>query len=296
LPSRDWETQFRQWAKPPSQTEQDRCDNALSAVRRAIAASNALRTRQVSVFCHGSYRNNTNVRQDSDVDIGILCTDTFFYDLPEGTTSETFGIIPASYGHQQYKNEVQEALVNYFGRVAVKRGNKAFDVHETSYHVEADVAPFFEHRRYQTNGTFLKGVELCTDGNFRVINWPEQHYGNGVRKNTQTGMRFKSIVRVFKALSNEMLESNIKEGEIPSFLVECAVWNVPNANLQHTDYSANVRDTLIFLYNNTKTDELCNEWGEVSELKYLFRPTQKWTREQLNAFTVAAWNYIGFGS
>ena len=109
-------------------------------------------------------------------------------------------------------------------------------------------------------------------------------------------MRFKSIVRVFKALSNEMLESNIKEGEIPSFLVECAVWNVPNANLQHTDYSANVRDTLIFLYNNTKTDELCNEWGEVSELKYLFRPTQKWTREQLNAFTVAAWNYIGFGS
>lgn len=295
--SRDWEAQFRVWAKPPSQTEQERCDNALSAVRKAITASDKLRARQISVFCHGSYRNNTNVRQDSDVDIGILCTDTFFYDLPEGTTSETFGIIPASYGHEQYKNEVENALVDYFGRSAIKRGNKAFDVHETSYHVEADVAPFFEHRRYQTNGITLKGVELRTDkGNTRVINWPEQHYENGVRKNTQTGMRFKSIVRVLKVLSNEMLEANIKAGDIPGFLVECVVWNIPNENLQNSDYTANIREALIFLYNNTKAEEPCKEWGEVSELKYLFRPSQKWTREQVNAFTVSVWNYLGFVS
>jgi len=295
--SRDWETQFRQWAKPPSKTEQERCDNALSAVRQAVTASAKLHTREISVFCHGSYRNNTNVRQDSDVDIGILCTDVCFCDLPQGTTDETFGLKPATYSFEQYKNEVEDALVNHFGRTAIKRGNKAFDVHETSYHVEADVAPFFEHRRYQTNGIPLKGVELRTDkGNSRVINWPEQHYENGVRKNTQTGMRFKSIVRVLKALSNEMLEANIKAGDIPSFLVECVVWNVPNENLQNYDYTANVRDALIFLYNNTKTEEPCKEWVEVSELKYLFRPSQKWTRDQLNTFTVSAWNYLGFGS
>jgi hypothetical protein len=37
-------------------------------------------------------------------------------------------------------------LRSYFGANAVARGNKAFDVRETSYHVEADVSPFFEHR------------------------------------------------------------------------------------------------------------------------------------------------------
>jgi len=199
--SRDWEAQFREWAKPPGKTEQDRCDNAVTAIRNAIKASDKLRARGVSVFAQGSYRNNTNVRRDSDVDVGILWTDTFFYDLPEGTTPETFSIIPAKYHYEQFKDEVEEALVGYFGRAAVKRGNKAFDVHETSYHVEADVAAFFEHRRYLSDGTYLKGVELSTDKeNRRIINWPEQHYQNGVRKNDATGRRFKAIVRVLNRL------------------------------------------------------------------------------------------------
>ena len=293
---RDWEEQFREWAKPPGKTEQERCDNALSAIRNAIKASDNLRARDVSVFAQGSYRNNTNVRRDSDVDIGILCTDTFFYDLPEDTTAETFGISPSSYHFGQYKNEVEEALVDFFGRSAVKRGDKAFDVHETSYHVEADVAAFFEHRRYRTYGQPLRGVELRTDKeNHRVINWPEQHYENGVSKNKQTGTRFKSIVRVLKALSNEMTEARVSGGDIPGFFIECLVWNVPDDRFQHNAYTDDVKAVLVFLYENTKTDGLCREWVEVSGLKRLFHPTQKWTRDQAKAFTVAAWNYAALG-
>ena len=294
--TRDWEAQFRDWAKPPGKTEEDRCNNAASAIRNAIKASDKLRARGVSVFAQGSYRNNTNVRQDSDVDIGILCTDTFFFDLPQGTTRETFGMGPATYGYDQYKNEVEAALMNYFGRAAVTRGNKAFDIHETSYHVEADVAPFFEHRRYSADGTYLEGVELRTDreGN-RIINWPEQHYANGCWKNNETRTRFKGIVRVLKALSNEMTEQRVSGGDIPAFLIVCLVWNVPNDRFQNSTYTADVKAALVFLYEHTKTDDLCWEWREVSELKYLFRPAQKWTRAQANAFTVAAWNYAGLG-
>ena len=295
---RDWETweaQFGEWRRPPGKTEQDRCDNAVSAIRNAIEASDKLRARDVSVFAHGSYRNNTNVRKDSDVDIGILCTSSYFYELPTGTNRETFGITPATYQYEQFRKEVEEALVNYFGRPAVKRGNKAFDIHETSYHVEADVAAFFEHRRYQSNGTALKGVELRTDKeNRRVINWPEQHYNNGTRKNTDTATRFKSIVRVLKSLSNEMIETGIKAGDIPSFLIECLVWNVPNNQFQHPTYTADVQAALAFLFNNTRTQEACKEWGEVSELIYLFHSSQKWTWQQAHAFTSAAWDYIGF--
>jgi len=32
----DWEVQFREWAKPPGTTEQERSDNAVSAIRNAI--------------------------------------------------------------------------------------------------------------------------------------------------------------------------------------------------------------------------------------------------------------------
>ena len=40
---RDWEAQFRDWAKPPSKTEEDRCNNAVSAIRNAINANDKLR-------------------------------------------------------------------------------------------------------------------------------------------------------------------------------------------------------------------------------------------------------------
>jgi len=293
---RDWEAQFREWAKPPGKTEQERCENAVSAIRNAIKESDKLSARSVSVFAHGSYRNNTNVRKDSDVDIGILCTDTFFYDpLPEGWTEERLGFSDATYHYEQYKNEVEEALVYYFGRSAVKRGNKAFDIHETSYHVEADVAAFFEHRRYLTNGTYLEGVELRTDKeDRRIINWPEQHYTNGCRKNSSTGTRFKSIVRVLKALSDEMTEEDVNAANIPGFLIECLVWNVPDSDFQNPTYRDDVRAALAFLFNNTRSYEDCKEWGEVSELIYLFHSDQKWTWQQAHAFTSAAWDYIGF--
>lgn len=293
---RDWEQQLRQWAKPPGKTEQERCDNAASAIRNAIEASDKLSDRGVSILVQGSYRNNTNVRQDSDVDIGVVSENTLLNDYPEGTTRETFGLIPSDYTYAQFKNDVGEALVAYFGRHAVTRGDKAFNIHETSYHVEADVAAFFEHRRYEASGKYSKGVELRTDkDNQRVINWPEQHYANGCRKNTDTGTRFKSIVRALKCLSNEMTEQRVTDGNIPSFLIECLVWNVPNDRFQNTTYTADVKASLVFLYEFTKTKELCWDWGEVSELKYLFRGQKKWTFATANAFTVAAWNYDGLG-
>lgn len=292
--TRDWEKQLRDWSSPPGKTEETRCDNAISAIKNAIAQSDALKSRSISVFSQGSYRNNTNVRKDSDVDIGIICLDTFFYEITDGTPSSEFGIVPATYHYLTFKSDVEKALKSYFGEKAVTRGNKAFDVHETSYHVEADVAPFFEHRRYSRGSEPLKGVELKPDSSeTRVINWPEQHYANGVQKNRATGTRYKSIVRALKALSSEMEGQRIAAAKVPGFLIECLVWNVPNENFSDASYLENVRRSLISLYHGTKEDAGCSDWGEVSELKYLFRGPQKWSRQQANDFIVAAWTYLG---
>lgn len=45
--SRDWEEQFRQWAKPPGKTEQDKCANAENAIKKAIAQSQTLTRRDI---------------------------------------------------------------------------------------------------------------------------------------------------------------------------------------------------------------------------------------------------------
>jgi hypothetical protein len=158
------------------------------------------------------------------------------------------------------------------------------------------VGAFFEHRRYGSGGEFLEGVELRPDREIRrIVNWPEQHYNNGVNKNKQTGTRFKSIVRALKALSCEMSEQDIPTGDVPGFLIECLAWNVPNDHFQHNTYTADMQAALAFLFNNTRSHEDCKGWGEVSDLIYLFHPGQKWTWQQAHAFTSAAWDYIGFG-
>ena len=82
---------------------------------------------------------------------------------------------------------------------------------------------------------------------------------------------------------------------IPSYLIECLVWNVPNEGFEHNEYKADLRYILAHTFNATMTDEKCNKWGEVNELKYLFRSNQPWSRQQqAHAFLGAAWDYVGF--
>ena len=140
-----------------------------------------------------------------------------------------------------------------------------------------------------------EGVELQPDNGGRVINWPEQHYNNGVSKNTATQRRYKRVVRILKRLCIEMDDVGISTAKfIPGFLVECLVWNVPNKHFGHNTYMAEIRAVLAFLFNNTRTDGECAEWVEVSGLKWLFRAPQPWTRTQVHAFIDDAWDYIGF--
>jgi hypothetical protein len=300
--ARDWEQTFRNWSKPSSETEQEKAGNAESMIRGAIAESPKLAWRNIEVFAQGSYKNNTNVREDSDVDICVCCYDSFFSDfsLAGGFTRADVGLANASYLYSQFKNEVDEALVAKFGRRGVTRGNKAFDVHANNYRVDADAVPCFEHRRYTKrlwNGQYdyISGTEFMSDDGRQVINWPKQHYDNGVPKNHDTGNRFKFIVRALKRLRNEMEEEGVPEAKpIPSYLIECLVWNVPNAGFANPYYSADVRYVLAHTFNATRSGDGCQEWGEVNELKYLFRLPQPWTREQANAWLGAAWQYIGF--
>jgi predicted nucleotidyltransferase len=299
-PSRDWEATFSSWGAAPGTTEQTKCDNAERAVRKAICASEKLSSKSIDVFTQGSYANRTNVRQDSDVDICVMYKDAFFpdYSMSEGLNDAALGYSDGTYPYAEFKNDVEDALVSYFGEDSVTRGNKAFDVHANTYRIDADVVPAFEHRRFHgtpQSNWFYSGTELHPDDGGSITNWPRQNYDNGVEKNEATGRRFKAVVRILKRLRNEMADEGYDAAEpIPSYLIECLVWNVPNDGLGHDTLTADVRHALAHLWNETRTDESCKEWGEVNELKYLFRPSQPWTRSAVNTFLQAAWDYIGF--
>jgi len=289
------EETFISWSQGPGKTEADKCANAESAVRDAIKSDDELENLDITVFPQGSYRARTNVRQDSDVDICVRYNGAFFVDYPEGKTADDFGHPDSDLRYADFKNMVERALRNYFGSDGVTRGSKAFDIHENTYRIDADVTPTFEYRWYIDLTDYHSGVGFIPDGGWRVVNWPQQNHDNGVAKNNRTARHFKRVVRIIKRLRYKMEDEGVTQAKnIPSYLVECLVWNAPYEAFDHSSYSADVREVLAHTFNNTLTDEDCKEWGEENELKYLFRAAQPWTRQQAHDFLSAAWDYVGF--
>lgn len=291
-----WEEQFNIWAIPPSKTEQEKCSNAESGVKDALANEPALNIHSVRAFAQGSYANRTNVKAESDVDICVLTTDSFFFKLPDGYSPAHFGIVtPATYTYQQYRGDIRSALVRRFGAAAIREGSKAFDVHENSYRVEADVVPCFEYRWYREGGTPLEGTAFQTKSGTLIVNWPQQNYDNGVKKNEATGQHFKPMVRILKSLRTEMAGQGSALAEsMPSFLIESLLWNVPNEGFANPSYEADVRWCLAYIFNGTIDSFGSMLWTEVNGIKSIFESGQPWTRDQVHAFAAAAWDHVGF--
>ncbi len=292
----EWENIFGTWSRGPQKTETERIENTKKAIQDAIKDSDNLKSRNINVFVQGSYRNSVNVKKDSDIDIGVLCYDTFYdeYESKEIKAYQKQYFSPATYDYSTLKNDVESALVSKFGRSAVTRGNKAFDIKATSVRVDADVAAFFEHRRYYGRGKYHSGVQMYTDKGEKVINWPEQHYENGVDKNDKTYRRFKRSVRILKKLKNAMENDNyIEKDKISGFFIECLVWNVPNKYFNYDSHYDRIKAIVTYLYNETKKEEIINDWGEVSELKYVFIGKNR-SIEDANYFVLKVWQYVGF--
>lgn len=308
--SRDWQELFKTWSKPPSDTEEEKGANAAKTIRKAIRGSDKLSEHNIDIYATGSYHNNTNIKLDSDIDVAVVLRDSFFYKLPSNLTKEQLGFSgSAEYGWREFRDDVGKALRDHFGRYTVEAGDKSYKLRENTYRLNADVTPFLVHRRYtgeeKSDGTweYLEGVELRSRSSDKsVVNWHQQHYDNGVAKNTATNRRYKRVVRILKKLKQDMLDKGSWDAKtaaeaVPSFLIECLVYNAPNPKFNLTDgsYYDDVKAVVAALFHQTKADaDNADERVEVSELKYLFASAQPWTQAQAHAFTKQAWHHVGF--
>ena len=170
-----WEETFKSWGSAPGITEQEKMENAENAIKKAIRADNKLSTMDISIISQGSYKSKTNVKNDSDVDICVCLNSTFFPRYPQGKTKEDYGNIDGSISFSEFKGLVQKALEDYFGKINVTRGNKAFDIHSNSYRVDADVLPTLAYRYYYDIGYDWhqkEGACFLADDGTKIINWP----------------------------------------------------------------------------------------------------------------------------
>lgn len=287
------------WTKPPSTTEQNKLEHSEKMVRDAISSDEKLKTKSTETFGQGSYANNTNVRLNSDIDINVRYTGGFMFNLPPNTEEKDVGLDKLTnsvYSYAEFKNDVENALVEKFGREDVKRNDKCITIVANTNRIETDVVPTWNYRRYSKDGSYVLGAKFWSDSFKQVINYPKQHIENGIGKNNQTSRRFKRLTRLHRKLRYKMIEEGESVNDnITSFLLECLIWNVPNRIMNDYDtWQERLKQSIIYLYQNTKEQDDCDEWGEVSELIYLLRNGRKWSTQDVNQYMVQLWEYLEY--
>jgi hypothetical protein len=212
----EWQARFAYWQRPASETEEEKIEATASRIRAAMRHSGFLAGRQWRVIKQGSYHNNTNVRNDSDMDLGVCLTDAFFvdgsqYDFPDMAELRRE---PVPFQFHQYKSHIAWCLEQEFGRNAVTVGKKAIHIHKDDQSkIHADIVPAYTFQIFGPRSGLggarsapHNGIALITADGQRITNFPDQHYRNGCAKNDQTGRRYKRVARILKRLRNHMAE------------------------------------------------------------------------------------------
>lgn len=294
------EETLKTWTMPLSKTEEERVENTVRMIKNAVASYYKLSGCTVEVFPQGSYANNTNVRNNSDVDICIMLTSTFFCEYVEGKTDKDYGYSSGSITYENYKLYIIEALKQKFGAGTVAVGNKCININANSYHVNADVVPVFQYRDFKiikslNPNNYIEGVKYFAKDGTTVINYPKDHIENGKRKNNETNYAYKKLVRIMKHIRNDMVDNNKIDGDkISSFLIECLVWNVPNNIIVGSrTWVETIQNVIVYLWSAIK-NEKHKDWGEVSERLYLFHNSRKWTESEVKDFLLKMYDYLEY--
>ena len=289
------------WYKPASDSEDSRINNAINMIKNAIQSSSEFDSLTYEIFVQGSYGNNTNVRLNSDVDVNIMLTSTFYTCYPDGKSDTDYSFSEGSISYTDYKERVLRALKNKFGEDSIIEGNKSIKISSNSYRVNADCVISMQYRNYKAINSanpnnYVEGIKYFAKNGDIVINYPKEHIKHGNSKNIATNHEYKKLVRIFKRVRNKMSDDGlIEKDKITSFLVECLVWNIPNTTItKYSTWNETVKQAIIYLYNAIKDDE-CSEWGEVSEWLYLFHSRRKWTKSDAQDFLLKMWGYMGYG-
>lgn len=190
-------------------------------------------------FLQGSYGNNTNIYADSDVDIAMMLTSTFYSDLSRLSEADerryNENRIEATYSYNEFKIDVLVWLKKNFGD-GVRMGKKAIFIPASGNRRDADVLVCAKHMAYHTYESFDKasswdGIVFWTSDGTMIINYPKQHLENCTQKNKQTASCFKPNIRVLKNMRNAMIKNGfLNDGVAPSYFLEGMLWNVPGQN------------------------------------------------------------------
>ena len=288
------------WIKPSSENEQvqqDRAERMVADAIRRHAAFDGYRG-SIKVYAKGSYANNTNVRRDSDVDIVVENRDCSYYqyvgdfDPPTGVGTPYAG----PWTPAKWRAEVEAAMRACFGSDVDTSGAVAIAISERpGSRPSIDVVPSFQYYEYYRadRSVFEVGTKVFKKTGGSIVNWPKQQLDNGRAKNISSGQRYKNYARALKNAENHLAKIGVIEA-LPSYLMECLAWNVPDSVLGQGDLDGGFRATLVWLWQHLGDEYVYEDWVEPNCRKYLFWSGQKWTLADAKQLVLETWKMLDY--
>jgi predicted nucleotidyltransferase len=169
------------------------------------------------VRLQGSYANSTNVRDNSDIDILVMCKGF-------SSSNQVYqGLRPLSeLKHIMYNS------INGKRNYIFSEGKKTIE-YKDSYGlgVPADIVPCVKFT--MPNGKDAIALYNSSTGQ-TIHNYPFQHIENGESKSGRTNGNYKKSIRMFKNARNKLVsDHSIDEKCAPSYFIECLIYNAPDS-------------------------------------------------------------------
>ena len=247
------------------------------SIRDALAADDRLAKFKHEVLLQGSYKNNTNLRRDSDVDLVVRLA----HKLSPGVAALSGKQLKENVSHQaahrhwqSFRRRALRVMRNRYGD-AVTSGRKTLKLAKGELHADADLVVTLSYKA---------GIALYLPDEGRwAVSFPQQHHDRGLAKEEATSRRFKRTVRMFKAARSRLVEGKaLTKDDAPSYFIECLLYNVPDG---------------LFAPKLTPTYTGIVDWLETAKLKdfkcqngqvALFGPRpEQWSVKKARAFVTA---------
>ncbi|MGE3335532.1 MAG: nucleotidyltransferase [Rhodospirillaceae bacterium] len=218
-----------------------------ATIQRVLESADApYANRTFEVFLQGSYKNDTNIYGESDVDVVINLTSCFHHNADK-LAPEAFALFQsnnsdANYTDRDFKRDVMAHLTAQFGSDVVP-GTKAVTIKARGNRRKADVIISCNYHRYHEYSTgkvrYDTGIAFYPQSGPKIINYPKQHSDNCTTKHQETKEWFKPMVRIFKNARSRLEDEGVIEpGLAPSYYIEGLLYNVPKEHFgtsyQHT--------------------------------------------------------------
>lgn len=239
-------SQLETWSNPGADDSATKTYNRAKNVLNADDSVLQQKGKDFEVYLQGSYKNSTNIYADSDVDLVVQLNSTWRRNLSRLSATQTSkykeNYSNASYGLDDFHDDVVSTLRSYYGWSAVTVEDRALVLDSDTLPLTADIVVCLQYRRYNRfnskydqdydEGIIFQDRSTSED----IISYPKIHYENGADKNQSVYGRYRETIRIFKNTRSYLVSKGEISAELaPSYYIECLLYNVPSSKYKN-DY------------------------------------------------------------